>query len=104
MSGTSDSVTMANVKPFSNRRVFDRVSMPEIPTTTTTSATAPMIAVRHSGTRFSSRNFVVPTRKRLCGRASNAMNSTMVGRADRTPDNEKPKAVWGNHDSSDTIR
>ena len=95
---------MAMVKPLSNSSVFERVSMPEIATTTATSDTAPRIDVLHSGTRVSSRKRTMPARSRLCGRVRSAMKSTMVGMAARMPASENPKADCGNHDSSEYAR
>ncbi len=104
VSGTSDKATMAMVKPLRSNRVFERVSMPEIATTTATSDTAPSIEVRHSGTRVSSRKRTTPARSRLCGRVSSAMKRTMVGMAARMPARENPNADCGNHDSSEYAR
>ena len=90
VSGTSDKATMAKVNPLSNKRVFERVSMPEIATTTAMSETAPITEVLQAGTLFCSRIRTTPARSRLCGRARSAMKRTIVGIDARIPEIPNP--------------
>ena len=104
VSGTSERATIARVNPLSRNKVFERVSMPEMPTTMTIKETAPRTAVFQLGTLFSSRNRTVPARSRDCGRTRRATKRTMVGIEARIPDNPNPMNDCGNHELSENCR